>query len=181
MGKLKTFKQYVNENHIESGTVESKLSAYLQGKMKTVKEWFQKGMLNNAALADIQVTKSSINLSKDLIVEFNDNQFYYQLIFSVSMNDYQDGKFEKAFLKLKKYSMDIDTEANALKGMLIDEWDSNNPDTGSENGQINTEDFKPEFVLDIISKMEDSTQAAGTEETEPVVDVPKEPQGDQDF
>jgi len=166
MKVLKGFSQYINENFIENGNLSAKLQAMLEGKKRTVKKWFEEGLLNNAALVDIQITHLTSNLSSDLIFEFNDDSFYYQVIFSISINSYKEGIFEKGFLKLKKYTMDIDSSANNLKGNLMDEWNSNNPDTGSENGQIDVKDFTPEKILDIISKMEESSQAIGTDEVE---------------
>jgi len=172
MRKLKNYTEYIKEEFIESGNLNSKLQAFREGKKKSIIEWFSKGMFNNAVLADIQITHGTSNLAKDLILEFNDNQFYYQVIFSVSINDYKDGKFDKANLKVKKYGLDIDNTANSLKGNLIDQWNSDNPDAeGAKDGQIKITDFKPEFILDIISKMESESQAFGTQETEEVQDI----------
>lgn len=165
MKTLKDFRTYINENFEESGNLSSKLQAFLNGKEKMIKGWFEKGLLNNAALADVQITENTLGLAKDLIFEFNDGQYYYQGILSVSMNNYKDGTFKNAAFKLKKYSMDVDNEMNTLKGLEIDNWDSNNPDN-AQNGKITFDEFKPEFILDIISKMEDEPQALGTEEIE---------------
>ena len=175
MKKLKYYTEYIKEEFVENQNLTAKLQSFLEGKVKTIKEWFSKGLFNNAALADISITNTTNNLSKDIILEFNDSQGYYQVIFSVSMNDYNEGKFEKCFLKIKKYSMNLDNQMNSLKGLLLDKWDSSNPDNDTENGQINISDFTPEFILDKISKMEDENVAYGSNETEEVQN-PQNPQ-----
>lgn len=164
---ITNFNKFINEDYSESGDLIHKLQSFLKGKEKTIKDWFYQGMFNNATLADYYITKSTKKLAKSLIFEFSDGQFYYQVIFGVSLHDYnrKNGKFEKANLKVKKYSMNVDNEMNSLKDSQLDEWDSNNPENTGD-GKINVEDFKPSYILDIISKMEDQTQAYGSEDVE---------------
>jgi len=164
MKLIKNFSEYTNESFVEFGTPAYKLQTFIEGKVKMIKKWFESEILSNAQLIDIDITKYSQSLNKNIIFNFTDGQYQFQVILVFRMQDYNDGKIGKCFMKIKKYSYDED---DSLKGTLIDFWDSNNPDNdtdGEIDGQVEIKDISPEFILDKISKMDDESQSFGSKE-----------------
>lgn len=163
MKKVKTYKQFINEEFVDSSNVLNKLTTFMDSNIKNIKRWFEGSLIPNSTLNEIRKTDNPS--SNDIIFEFDDGYMYYQIIFTVRVEDYKDGNFENGFLKIKKFSLDVDgVDPNgALKGLLLDEWDSNNPANGMDNGQINIKDnFNPDFILSKISEMEDEPKALGS-------------------
>jgi hypothetical protein len=170
---LQTQPQSETDGFVDSGDAVSKLNAFILGKTKEIKNWFKNGEFGNSSLYEIDHNVYSGKLTKTIIFSFADDNFYYQIELTIRIKDYKDGAFNKAFLKIKKYNLVDNKEDINLDGLLIDEWDSNNPDNEQENGQIDMSKFNSKFILEIITKMEEEPNALGSNKKE-------ETQGSQD-
>lgn len=147
---------------VNSDNTLNKVNSYILGKIKDIKSWFNNGEFGNSSLYDINNNIYSGQLNKNIIFSFSDDNYYYQIELTLRLEDYKDGVIDKAFLKVKKYSLSDNQENINLDGILIDEWDSNNPENNQENGQINLNEFNSKFILDILSKMEEEPNAIGS-------------------
>jgi hypothetical protein len=168
MRYLKDYDQYLKEEFVNQTNAASKLEAFLQGKLKVVNDWFQKGLFPNSELIDNTLSKFTDKMSKNIVFNFTDKLYYYQVVLAIRIEDFDEGNFKKAFLKIKKFAMDPDNPGvpgENYEDMLIDVWDSNNPDNNPDGaGQIDITNFKPEFIQDKIGAMAETSQAPGTQD-----------------
>lgn len=166
-----SYNQFIFENEFqESSNSFNKLQAFLEGKRKLVRQWFERGEFPNASLADdVEISSVSDFIKKTLTFSFSDGNFYYKVEFTVQLKDYEEGNFNKGFLTIKKYELVDDGDlSDDLKEPLMDVWDSNNPEVNpDENGQIDIKtEFTPDFIIDKISQMDNNQTALGTNNTE---------------
>ena len=168
MRYLKGYYSYIKEEFVDQTNASNKLEAFLQGKLKIIQGWFSDGLFPNSTLIDSKLSNFTDKISKNIIFNFTDGEYYYQVVLTIRIEDYEEGKFKKGFLKIKKYSMDPDNPGapgENYEDMLIDVWDSNNPDNNPDgNGQISISDFAPEFIQDKIGDMQEGSQAPGTQD-----------------
>ena len=127
--KLKLFEEFMDEDY--------ELSRVMKDLEKRANYWFSEGNLaKDTQLVDIKQSETEISLRKSLIIEFNDNEFYFQLIIRVYLED-----MGKCDFILKKYN----TEENGMN--LMDQLSL----TGDKKVDVN--DIKGEFVLDQIVEL----------------------------
>jgi len=156
----------IYENFVEQNAIVEKLNALMKGFMKTIKQWFTTGSFSKHGLTLYDLEESSITdkLEKSLIFSFSDDSNFYQVEFVIRLADYQEGIFKKAFLKVKKYALH-EQPTDSLSGMMVDVWDSNDPNNNPKgDGQIDISEFTEDKIIDIISEMDNEPQAPGTSE-----------------
>lgn len=132
---------------------------------KRAESWFQGtdggeeiGILakNGAVRVQIHPTETAVAMRKSLIVEFKDEDFYYQLIIRTNIE-----KMDKCDIILKKYDLN-NYETGDLT--MIDQLSL----TGEES--IDVDDVKGKFILDQIAKL--NGKSKNPDENE--IKVPKE-------
>ena len=71
--KLKLFEEFMDEDY--------ELSRVMKDIEKRANYWFSEegNLAKDAQLVDVKQSETEISTRKSLIVEFNDNEFYYQL------------------------------------------------------------------------------------------------------
>ena len=153
------------EQFVEQNAIVEKLQALMKGFIKTIKEWFSFGSLSKHGLTlyDAELSSMTDKLEKSIIFSFSDDSYYYQVEFVIRLDFYDsnEGIFKKAFLKVKKYALH-EQPIDSLQGMMIDVWDSNDPNNNPDgNGQIDISEFTEDKIIEIISDM-DEPQAPGT-------------------
>jgi hypothetical protein len=165
MKTLKSYIQYIAEDFVEQDDAATKLEAYIKGKVKVIKGWFERNLFPNTTLISLEESMFSDKMRKNILFSFTDNvEFMFQVILAIRVEDYKEGVFDKGFLQIKKYNMNENSDG-ALEGPLMDIWDSNNPENNPEGaGQIDLKSFSPDFILDKISQMENKSMALGTDD-----------------
>ena len=149
-GYVKLYEEFIDSDY--------DMQRIIQELEKRAKFWFKDGDLaKDAQLVDVKQTETSISTRKSLIIEFNDHDFYYQLILRVNIEEM--GKCE---VELKKY--DPNSENETLE--LIDQLNL----TGENKVDIN--DIKSDFVLDKIAEL--NGKSKNPDEND--IEVPKDPE-----
>lgn len=150
---MKYIKTYESFTDVDSGYEMQRIILELE---KRAKYWFTKGELaKDAELVDIKQTETAVATRKSLMIEFNDNSFYYQLTIRVNIE-----QMDKCELILKKYDPNSDSEALEL----IDQLNL----TGENRVDIN--DIKSGFILDKIAEL--NSKSKNPDENE--IEIPKD-------
>ena len=106
----------LNEKYEEDP--EYRIKKFYDKLEKNIRLWFSEGSfaLNGANLYDIKVSTSN-NIDKTLMFDFQDDKYYYQVIFIVSLEEVNENTLEDCYIKVKRYDIDQST--------LIKEVDKN--------------------------------------------------------
>jgi len=148
MKKLLNFNTFLNEKYIEDP--EYRIRKFFDELEKNIKFWFSEGSfaVEGTELYDI-VIETTNNIEKYLKVDFMDSNFYYQIIFIVTLQEVEEEVLDECHIKLKRY--DIDTSE------LLREI--------SEDVDIKT--LSEDTVLELFAKMDEvSDSIMGEEEDE---------------
>ena len=99
--KFETFK--INEAYEEDP--EFRIKKYFIELEKDIRMWFEEGSfsLNDVQLYDIK-TNTTNNLDKYLTFDFQDENFYYQIIVIVSLQEVTEDTLKECYIKVKRYS-----------------------------------------------------------------------------
>lgn len=160
MAKIKKYLNFINE----STTIDHDQLSFLKFKKQAVINWFTENKINNCSLVDVQITNIGHNLERSLIINFNDNEFYYKVILSVSQNDYYkvddsnaeaiasqekiepNDKFSKVMVKAGKYNMEYDQNLTPLGGNIITERNT--------EVELDPDEFNSDYINTIIQDLE---------------------------
>jgi hypothetical protein len=151
MRYIKTFESFVDQ---DSDYDRQRIIKDLE---KRAYYWFEKGELSkDAQLVQIRQTETAIAMRKSLIIEFNDNDFYYQLILRVNLE-----QMDKCEVILKKYNPNSETgEGLSLENQL----------TLTGENIVDVNDIKGEWVLDKIAELNDKNENPDKND----IEVPKD-------
>jgi hypothetical protein len=160
MSKLKSYTNFINETL----TIDVEQLSFLESKQIAIIQWFKDGKIGNCTFCDSEITKIGRNLERFLIIRFNDNNFLYKIFLSVSQYDCYlsdkekseevkaenpievNDKFSKMGVSGKKFVMDFDQDLTPLGGDIISP-----PNTQVE---ITPSEFNPDYIDDMIEKLE---------------------------
>jgi len=110
---------------------------YFDDLMINLRSWFSEGSLSqNTNLLEIEESNLSIGTSRDIIVDFEDDENRFQLIFFIDQGMFEDNKLTKLILTLKKYDADNN---------LIDNYEEEVPIT----------DITEDFIIDKITNIDE--------------------------
>lgn len=136
--KFETFK--INEAYEEDP--EFRIKKYFIELEKDIRMWFEEGSfsLNGVQLYDIK-TNTTNNLDKYLTFDFQDENFYYQIIVIVSLQEVSEDTLKECYIKVKRY--DIETSEllkQSSESVMVDDLNEDkiielidNLDNESEN------------------------------------------------
>jgi len=148
MKKLLKFNNFLNEKYVEDP--EYRIRKFFEELKKNILFWFEEGSFSveGTELYDI-VIETTNNIDKYLKVDFIDSNFYYQIIFIVTLQEVEEEVLDECHIKLKRY--DIETS------QLLREI--------SEDVEIKS--LNEDTVLELFAKMDEvSDSILGEEEDE---------------
>jgi hypothetical protein len=124
---------------------------YFDDLLINLRSWFSEGSLSqNTNLLEIEESNLSQGTSRDIIVDFEDDDNRFQLIFFIDQGMFQDDKLTKLVLTLKKYDADNN---------LIENYEEEVPIT----------DITEDFIVDKITNIDEigkfKAEPATSEET----------------
>lgn len=100
-------------------------------------KWFTEGSLSkNTNLLEIEESNLSQGTSRDIIVDFEDDDYRYQLIFFIDQGMFEEEKLTKLVLTLKRYDAD---------SKLINNYEE----------EVNILDIDENFIIDKITNIDD--------------------------
>lgn len=152
MKKLKNLKLY--EEYVNSAS--NRISTLLNNMVKMFKETFEgkndilsEKELDVLSLIDVERSTSYDAFEKNILLNFQDDEFYYQVIFIVKLDDVKDNEpISKAYMKIKIY----DNETSEM----LKEWQGNLDIKEPTDDEINNEG---RFFVKV--KIASETQAGG--------------------
>jgi len=132
---MKKFEQFTNDSY--------EMQSILDKLQKRISYWFQSGEFSmRSNLIDTDVPKSTSAARRSIIVNFSDDEFYYQLIIRMNIED-----LEHCDVIIKKYDpsqIDIPGGGRPIETLEL---------TNDKKVEIN--DIKEDFIVKKLSEIED--------------------------
>ena len=113
--RLKLFEEYVNSESNKITTLFINMIEMFKDTFDGKNDILSKEESDVLTLIEIEKSTSNDAFEKNIVINFNDTQYYYQITFIVKLEDVKE-KIEKAYIKIKIYDYDSN---------LIREWKSN--------------------------------------------------------
>jgi len=129
---------------------EYRIRKFFEELEKNIKFWFDEGSFaaNGAELMDINIETTN-NIEKYLKMDFLDSEYYYQIIFIVTLQEVEEDVLDECYIKVKRY--DLETSE------LIRE-------IGED---VDIKDVSEDTVLELFGKLDEvSDSIIGEEEDE---------------
>jgi len=106
MKKILNFNNFLNEKYQDDP--EYRIRQFFTELEKNIRFWFSEGTFaaQDAQLYDIKI-ETTDNLEKHLMFDFQDTEYYYQMIFIVTLQEVEEDTLDECHIKLKRY--DIET------------------------------------------------------------------------
>ena len=148
MKKVLNYNKFVNEKYMEDP--EYRIRKFFEELKKNIKFWFEEGSFaaNGAELIDIDIETTN-NIEKYLKMDFIDSEFYYQIIFIVTLQEVEEENLDECHIKLKRYDLE---QSELLREIGED---------------VDIKEVKEETVLELFAKMDEvSDSIIGEEEDE---------------
>lgn len=157
MKTLKLFEDYTNSPTNRIHTLLKNMIGMFQETFDGKNDVFSTEELESLYLVEIESSLEKDPFEKNLLMNFSDGVYYYQVIFIIKVDDVVgDEAIEKAYLKIKIYDND--------DGTILREWQSNvdlevcTDDEQNEEGRffvkVKTEDSELDYIESfIISKI----------------------------
>jgi hypothetical protein len=147
MKKILNYNNFLNEKYQEDP--EYRIRRFFDELEKNIKFWFDEGSLSiDTELYDINIETTN-NIEKYLKFDFQDESFYYQVIFVITLQEVEEDTLDECHIKLKRY--DIET-SNLLRE--VDE-------------DVDIKDLNENTILELIAKMDEvSDSMLGDDEDE---------------
>lgn len=151
--KLKLYEEYVN-------SASNRISTLLNNMVKMFKETFEgknkvlgEKELDVLTLVDVERSTSHDAFEKNIILNFQDNDFYYQITFIIKLEDVKNNEpINKAYMKIKIY----DTETSEM----LREWQGNLDIMEATDEEITSEG---RFFVKVKIASQSETQSQGQE------------------
>lgn len=100
MSKIFKYEQFINEKY--ESNPEYRIKSFFDELEKNIREWFNTGSLKTTILGDIKRALTN-SMEKNLIFEFSDDKFYYQVYIIISLQNVEEDNLGDCYVKVKKY------------------------------------------------------------------------------
>lgn len=152
MSRVKSFSEFLNEKYEE--TPDFRIKSFFEELEKNIRNWFTEGTLsaNGAELGKIERSLANA-IDKNLIFEFNDEEFFYQVYVIVSIQEVTEDILDECYVKVKKYDLEsmtlLRTLAEDVKVAdlnedkileLFNKLDEKGDSLTVDNGEVSTSD-----------------------------------------
>ncbi len=144
MAKIVKYKDFINEKYEESP--EFRIKSFFTELEKNIRDWFDEGTfaINGAVLGDIKRSLTHA-IEKNLIFEFNDEEFYYQIYVIISIQDVSEDELDECYVKIKKY------DVGSMKLLR------------SLGEDISVSDLNEDTILELIANLDDESSSVEIE------------------
>jgi hypothetical protein len=156
---IKLYNSFVNEKYEENP--DFRIKSFFDELSKNIREWFTNGTFaaNGAELSDIKI--STLNdIDKNLIFDFTDKEFYYQVFVIISIQEVDKEQLEDCYIKVKKYDDEgklIRMMGKDLKVKDIDEDKIVQLFSDMDEKSASVLDGSPETLSDEDTNLEDTS------------------------
>lgn len=144
MARVLKYQAFLNEKYEENP--EFRIKSFFVELEKNIRNWFESGSLKNAELGKIERSLTHAT-DKNLIFEFNDEEFFYQVYVIISITDVEDeDKLGDCYIKVKKYDA---TDMTLLRSLGED---------------VEVSDINEDKILELFSKLDEESQSVEEDE-----------------
>lgn len=150
MSNIKKFQQFISEEYSNKSLLREKYNENPDFRIKNffieleknIHNWFDTGTLgvNGAELGKIERSLANA-IDKNLIFEFNDAEYFYQVFVIVSLQDVEEDILDECFVKVKRYDADSMTLLRTI----------------SEDVKIS--DLNEDKLLEMINKLDEESDS----------------------
>jgi len=147
MSRVKKFQDFVNEKYEESP--DFRIKSFFEELEKNIRNWFEEGTLaaNGAELGKIERSLANA-IDKNLIFEFSDEEFFYQVYVILSLQDVGVDVLDECYVKVKKY----ETENMTLLRTLAED--------------VKVSDLNEDKILELFAKLDEESDSVEVEDGE---------------
>lgn len=147
MKKVLNYSNFLSEKYQEDP--EYRIRKFFEELEKNIRFWFDEGSLSiDTELYDIKIQTTN-NVEKYLVLDFQDENYYYQIIFIVTLQEVEEEVLDECFIKLKRY----DIETSDLLREVSEE--------------VEIKNLNEDTILELLVKMDEvSDSIMGEEEDE---------------
>lgn len=138
MSRIHKFNEFLNEKYEESP--DFRIKSFFVELEKNIRNWFEEGTLaaNGAELGKIERSLANA-IDKNLIFEFSDAEFFYQVYVIVSLQEVGEEELDECFVKVKKY----DNESMTLLRSLGED--------------VKISDLNEDKILELFNKLDEES------------------------
>jgi len=150
MKKIAKYQEFITEKYEEDPSF--KIKSFFVELEKNIRNWFDEGTFaaNGAVLKNIKRALTNA-IEKNLIFEFNDEEFYYQVYIIMSLQDVGSDNLDECYVKVKKYDA---ADMTLLR-------------TYGEDVQVS--ELSEDKILELFSKLDDESASLENEDGEVTV------------
>jgi len=147
MSRVKKFQDFVNEKYEESP--DFRIKSFFEELEKNIRNWFEEGTFaaNGAELGKIERSLANA-IDKNLIFEFSDEEFFYQVYVILSLQDVGVDVLDECYVKVKKY----ETENMTLLRTLAED--------------VKVSDLNEDKILELFAKLDEESDSVEVEDGE---------------
>lgn len=144
MSRVKKFNEFLNEKYEESP--DFRIKSFFVELEKNIRDWFVSGTLgaNGAELGKIERSLANA-IDKNLIFEFSDEEYFYQVYVILSLQDVGVDVLDECYVKVKKY----DTETMTLLRSLAED--------------VKVSDLNEDKILELFAKLDEESDSINIE------------------
>lgn len=145
---INNYNNFLTEKYMEDP--EYRIKKFFQELEKNIQFWFSEGSFSQqeAELYDIKIASTN-NIEKTLMFDFQDAEFYYQVIFIVTLEEVEEEVLDECHIKVKRY--DVDT-SDLLRELGED---------------VSIRELNEDTVLELFGKLDEKSDSIlGEEEDE---------------
>ena len=157
MSRVKKFNAFLNEKYSEGSLLAEKyeespdfrIKSFFEELEKNIRNWFIEGTLaaNGAELGKIERSLANA-IDKNLIFEFSDEEFFYQVYVILSLQEVGEDELDECFVKVKKY----DVESMTLLKSLGED--------------VKTSELDEDKILELFAKLDEEASSTEVEDGE---------------
>lgn len=140
MKKILNFEKFLNEKYQDDP--EYRIRKFFEELKKNIIYWFNEGSFStqDAQLYDIKI-ETTDNMEKYLMFDFQDSEFYYQIIFIVTLQEVEEDNLDEVHIKLKRYDLE---SSNLLREV---------------NKDIEIKELNEDVVLELFAKLDEESDS----------------------
>jgi len=132
MKTIKLYEEYINSSSNRISTLLKNMVTMLNNTFGGNNSHLGQKDLETISLIDVEQSNSTDINEKNIVMRFSDDQFQYQMIFVIKLEDVKENEnITKGYMKIKIY--------DGVEGQMLREWQANLEIQVSTNEQENEE------------------------------------------
>lgn len=145
MRTVKGYQDFITEKFIDDP--EYTIKKFFVELEKNIRYWFDEGSLSSdTVLYDITMETTN-NVDKYLRFDFQDEEYYYQVVFVLTLDDVEENKLGECHIEVKRY----DVDSGELLRQISDD--------------VEVKDITEDKIIDLIAKLDEASSELGEDET----------------